>query len=63
MPVVNIQWLKGRSKEQKQKLAAEIENLMVKEAGCKPGDTYILFQDIEKDNFVVANLINKSEVK
>jgi 4-oxalocrotonate tautomerase family enzyme len=51
MPVVNIQWLKGRSKAQKQKLAAEIESLMVKEAGCKPGDTYIFFQETERENF------------
>jgi 4-oxalocrotonate tautomerase family enzyme len=51
MPVVNIQWLKGRSKAQKQKLATEIENLMVKEAGCEPGDTYIFFQETEKENF------------
>jgi 4-oxalocrotonate tautomerase family enzyme len=51
MPVVNIQWLKGRSKEQKQKIAAEIENLLVKEAGCQAGDTYIFFQETEKENF------------
>jgi len=51
MPVVNIQWLKGRKKEQKQKIAAEIENLMVKEAGCQPGDTYIFFQETERENF------------
>jgi len=50
MPVVNIQWLKGRNKDQKQKIAAEIESLMVKEAGCKPGDTYIFFQETEKEN-------------
>jgi 4-oxalocrotonate tautomerase len=51
MPVVNIQWLKGRSKEQKQKIAAEIESLLVKEAGCQPGDTYIFFQETERENF------------
>ncbi|MDR2430910.1 MAG: tautomerase family protein [Candidatus Margulisbacteria bacterium] len=51
MPVVNIQWLKGRGKETKQKLAAGIENLMIKEAGCQPGDTYIFFQETEKENF------------
>lgn len=51
MPVVNIQWLKGRSKEQKKKIAAEIEALLVKEAGCQPGDTYIFFQEIERENF------------
>ncbi|GBR73898.1 4-oxalocrotonate tautomerase [Candidatus Termititenax aidoneus] len=51
MPVVNIQWLKGRGKEQKQKIAREIENLMIKEAGCNPGDTYIFFQETERENF------------
>ena len=51
MPVVNVQWIKGRSIEQKKKIAAEIENLLVKEADCKPGDTYIFFQDTEKENF------------
>ena len=37
--------------KKKQKIAAEIEQLMVKEAGCQAGDTYIFFQETEKENF------------
>ncbi|MDR1997545.1 MAG: tautomerase family protein [Candidatus Margulisbacteria bacterium] len=51
MPVVNIQWLKGRNRAVKEKLAAEIEKLMVNEAGCQPGDTYIFFNETERENF------------
>ncbi|GBR75580.1 4-oxalocrotonate tautomerase [Candidatus Termititenax persephonae] len=54
MPVVNIQWVKGRSKAQKQKIAAELEQLLIKEAGCRAGDTYVIFQDIAKEDFAVG---------
>jgi phenylpyruvate tautomerase PptA (4-oxalocrotonate tautomerase family) len=53
MPAINIQWLKSakRDRKVKQKIAEGIEKLMVEEAGCQPGDTYIFFNDTERENF------------
>lgn len=54
MPVVNINWLKGRSKEQKAKVAEEIEKILLTHGNCKPGNTYITFNDIEKENWAIS---------
>ena len=51
MPVVEIKWFKGRSKEVKQKVVDSIEKTMQEQAGCKPGDTQVIFQDVEKENW------------
>ena len=51
MPVVNISWLKGRSREQKAVIAEKIEKIMIEEAGCPLGATYITFNDVEKENW------------
>lgn len=51
MPVVEIKWLKGRDKELKEKVADKIEKIMQEDVGCKAGDTYIVFHDVEKENW------------
>lgn len=53
MPVVEIKWFKGRSKETKQKIAEKIEKTMQEDAGCKPGDTHVVFNDIDKENWAI----------
>jgi phenylpyruvate tautomerase PptA (4-oxalocrotonate tautomerase family) len=53
MPVVEVKWLKGRSQEIKQRVAEKIEKTLVEDAGCKPGDTYIIFSDIDRKDFAL----------
>lgn len=53
MPVVEIKWFKGRSKETKQKIAEKIERAMQEDANCKPGDTHVVFYDVEKENWAI----------
>lgn len=50
MPVVEIKWYKGRSKEQKARLTEEL--FKVFEAfGVKKEDLHIIFFDIEKSDW------------
>ena len=53
MPVVKIDWFEGRTKEVKVKVAAEIEKLMVTEVGCPPGSTYVIFNDVKRENWAI----------
>lgn len=53
MPIVKVEWFEGRSKECKAKVAAAIEKAMVEYADCPPGVTYIVFEDIKKENWAI----------
>ena len=53
MPVVEIKWLKGRSKEQKAKLVNGLFKLF-EENGVKKQDLHILFFDVEKSDWAAA---------
>ncbi|MGE5582727.1 MAG: tautomerase family protein [Bacillota bacterium] len=53
MPVVKIEWLEGRSRETKAKVAEVIEKAMIEHAGCQPGATYIVFEDVKKENWAI----------
>ncbi len=51
MPYVNVQILKGATREQKQNLVKEITNSLVKILGKKPEHTHIVIQEIEKQDW------------
>ena len=54
MPVVNINWFKGRTRETKQKIAEIIEKAMIDHAGCKSGDTHVNFTDFDRENWAIG---------
>ncbi|MFC1496550.1 4-oxalocrotonate tautomerase family protein [Candidatus Margulisiibacteriota bacterium] len=54
MPVIRVSWWKGRTKEQKDKVAEGIEGVIQKECGTKPGDTHIIFEDVDKSNWAMG---------
>ncbi|NQU17800.1 MAG: 4-oxalocrotonate tautomerase family protein [Candidatus Saganbacteria bacterium] len=53
MPVVRIAWWKGRTREQKEKVAMDIEESMVKNIGCPKGVTHIVFEDVDKSDWAI----------
>lgn len=53
MPVIRVSWWKGRTKEQKEEVAQDIENVIQKRTGCKPGDTHIIFEDVDRSNWAI----------
>lgn len=50
MPVIRIEMLKGRTIEQKRKLAAAITDAMVNIAGARREATTIFFYEVEREN-------------
>jgi 4-oxalocrotonate tautomerase len=54
MPIVRVEMLKGRSKEQKAKLAEVITQAMVDIAKAKPEATSIVFHDVERSDWAEA---------
>lgn len=50
MPVIRVEMLKGRTIEQKRKLAEAITQAMVEIAGARKEATTIIFYEVEKEN-------------
>lgn len=57
MPIVEVKWLKGRDKAMKTKVAQKIENIMQEDVGCKPGDTYVVFSDVERESWAKEGIL------
>ena len=45
MPRINIEWLEGRSKEQRQKIVDDITKTFVKNINLKPEQITIVFKE------------------
>lgn len=52
MPMVEIKWYKGRTPEQKRKVAAAVEKAM-QEVGVPAGVTHVVFHDIDREDWIV----------
>ena len=57
MPHVAITLLKGRTLEQKRKLAARITDALAEEAGAKREDTTIAFVEVERESFAHGGVL------
>lgn len=51
MPLVRVSWLAGRDDETKQKVAAEITDVLAKSAGANPEKVDVIFEDIPRSNW------------
>ncbi|GAB4284592.1 MAG: hypothetical protein Kow0092_38970 [Deferrisomatales bacterium] len=45
MPIVNIDWLEGRSVEQKREIARRVTDTLVEVTGCPPEAVTVIFTD------------------
>ena len=57
MPVVNVQLLSGRSKDQKTRIAQAITDALVDIGGTKPEGVTVIFSDTEKDDWASAGVL------
>ena len=57
MPVVNVQLLSGRSKDQKTRIAQAITDALVDIGGAKPEGVPVIFSDTEKDDWASAGVL------
>jgi len=51
MPYVEITLVKGRTLEQKRKVAARVTDVLAEEAGAKREDTTVAFVEVDRESF------------
>lgn len=54
MPIIKIDWIEGRTKEQKAQVAKEFTDTIVSVAGAAPEKVTIVINDHPKDNLANA---------
>lgn len=57
MPHVEITMLKGRTLEQKRKVAARVTEVLMEEAGARREDTSIAFVEVERESFAHGGVL------
>jgi 4-oxalocrotonate tautomerase len=51
MPIVKVELLAGRTREQKAKAAREITDAIERTLGAKPESTLVVFTDVERSDW------------
>jgi 4-oxalocrotonate tautomerase len=54
MPVITVEWLKGRTPEQKERLAEEITKAFVENTGVAKDQVWIVFRDVPRSDWAMA---------
>jgi 4-oxalocrotonate tautomerase len=57
MPYINLQIIKGATREQKAQIVADFTNTLVRVLGKKPEHIHIVIQEIEDENWGFAGLL------
>jgi 4-oxalocrotonate tautomerase len=57
MPVIQITLLKGRSVEQKRRMAARLTDVLVEEAGAKREAVTVTFVEVTKEDYASAGVL------
>ncbi|MCY4341768.1 MAG: 4-oxalocrotonate tautomerase family protein [Gammaproteobacteria bacterium] len=57
MPVVTVQLWKGRTTDQKRKLAKAITDAMVEHGDAKPDGLHVIFQEYELQDWARAGVL------
>ena len=57
MPVVTVQMWKGRTTDQKRKLAKAITDAMVEHANAKPDGLHVIFREYELQDWARAGVL------
>lgn len=57
MPIIRIEMLAGRTHEQKAQLARAITDAVVTIGKTKPESTWVVFQDVAKENWAEGGIL------
>ena len=57
MPFVNVRMLRGRSKEQKRRLAQAITDALADICEVKPAGTMVVIDEVDRDNWAVGGVL------
>ena len=65
MPNVTIEWLEGRTVDQRRQVIAGITDLLVEAAGARREAVQVTFRDMTKDNWGRGGLlgVDRTDVK
>ena len=56
MPVITIEWLEGRTSQQKAQLADALTNAFVDIAQVKKEQVWIVFRDVKRSDWAMAGV-------
>jgi len=63
MPVVRVSWFEGKDHTQKEKVAAEITESIVRNTDTEPAFIYVIFEDVKPSDWAGAGkLFGKPDV-
>ena len=54
MPVVRVSWFEGKDHQQKEKVAAEITQSIVRHTATDPSYIYVIFEDVKPADWAGA---------
>lgn len=54
MPIVKVEMLAGRDAATKERIAAEITDVIVRNAGSDPAHVYVMFSDVAHADWAVG---------
>jgi len=54
MPIIRVEMLSGRTREQKRELVKELTVAFNRTCGARPEDVTIVIADVEKENWATA---------
>ena len=54
MPVVRVSWFEGKDHQQKEKVAAEITESLVRHTATDPNYIYVIFEDVKASDWAGA---------
>ncbi len=54
MPVIRVEWWKGRTPQQKSELSKKITEAFVQVAQVSAGEVHIIYQDVDKQNWAIG---------
>ena len=58
MPVITVEWLEGRTAEQKARLAKTLTEAFVQHGGVSPDQVWIVFRDVKRSDWAMrGNLL------
>lgn len=54
MPVVTVDWVAGRTADQKRDLAARISTAVAEVGGIDPAGVWVIFNDVAKEDWAIG---------
>ena len=57
MPVVMVDWVSGRTKDQKAKVAKAITEAMSEIGNANPDRVYVVFRDVPKEDWATGGVL------